>query len=53
MPYVYIINPLGKEPEARKEPEAKKEEPDEGRDISMCCLIYLFCCLPIIASSAG
>jgi hypothetical protein len=55
MPDVYIVNPLSKEaePEARKEPEAKKEDPDEARDMSLCCLTYFFCFIPIIAGSTG
>jgi hypothetical protein len=48
MSEVYIVNPL-----SNKEPEAKKEEPEEGRDISLCCITYLFCCIPIIAGSTG
>jgi hypothetical protein len=32
MSEIYIVNPLSKEPDARKEPEEKKEEPDEGGD---------------------
>ena len=39
------MNPLS------NEADTKKEGPDEGRDISLCCLSYFFCCLPIILGS--
>lgn len=47
MPDTYIVNPLS------KESEPSKEEPDAARDMSMCCLTYFFCCLPIIMGSTG
>ena len=46
MPDTYIVNPLSKDSHTMKE-----EEPDAGSDISLCCLSYFFCCIPLLTGA--
>jgi hypothetical protein len=53
MPETYTVNPLSKESDEKdKEYNITKEVPDAARDMAMCCLTYILCCMPLILGSA-
>jgi len=55
MPETYTVNPLSREPSEKdkqgKEKETSKEDPNAGHDITLFCLTYIFCCIPVLLES--
>jgi len=55
MPETYTVNPLSREPSEKdkqgKEKETSKEDPHAAHDITLFCLTYIFCCIPVLLES--